>query len=182
MTTSAASIPRELIEKSVLHLHAAAQTILPISQSLSSHLASRLLATADENDVNLPKSYIETRVCQRCGTIYLPGVTCSVRTVQSRRQKRMKKGLTWVIYECVACRKQYRTESEVPADALLNLGTSSLAQRTEQKKLDISTSTLSQVRKKRKRDRLQGLKSAIEKSKAEKATVQLDLIDLMKVD
>ena len=35
---------------------------------------------------------------------------------------------------------------------------------------------------KRKRDRIQGLKKAIEKSKEEKPDLQLSLLDLMKVD
>src|SRR5271154_1330609 len=175
MANFAGCIPKDLIEKSVLHLHTAAQSLLPLSQSISSHLASSLIAAADENDLNLPKSYIETRVCQRCGTLYLPGVTCAVRTAKSRRQKRKGKGFTWVIYECKACKRQYKTETEVSIKTSLGVRTTPV-QRVEEKKLEIPKST-SEVRKKRKRDRLQGLKSAIEKSKAEKTTAQLDLLD-----
>ena len=181
MNLPAASIQKDLIEKSVLHLHTAAQTIFSISQPLSSHLVSNLLATADENDVNLPKSYIDTRVCQRCGTIFLPGVTCTTRTVQSRRQKRTKKDSTWVIYECKACKKQFKTETEIPTIKSLDVGKPAPAQRLEKEPQSTSATTPSRVAKKRRRERLQGLKSAIEKSKAEK-NVQLDLLDLMKVD
>jgi RNase P subunit RPR2 len=181
MANFAECIPKDLIEKSILHLHAGAQSLLPLSQSISSHLTSSLIAAADENDLNLPKSYIETRVCQRCGTLYLPGVTCVVRTTQSRRQKRKGKGFTWVIYECKACKKQYKTEIEVSMKTSLDVRTTLLAQGVEEKKLEIPKSA-SEVRKRRKRDRLLGLQSAIEKSKAEKTTAQLDLLDLMKVD
>ena len=181
MTIPTASIQKDLIEKSVLHLHAAAQTILSISQPLSSHLISRLLATAEENDVNLPESYIDNRVCQRCGTIFLPGVTCTTRTVQSRRQKRMKKDSTWVIYECKVCKKQFKTETEIPTIKLVDVGKPVSTQRLEEEPQCTSSNTPNRVGKRKRRERLQGLKSAIEKSKAEKI-VQLDLLDLMKVD
>lgn len=180
MTIPVASIHKDLIEKSVLHLHTAAQTILSISQPLSSHLVSNLLATADENDINLPKPYIDTRVCQRCGTIFLPGVTCTIRTVQSRRHKRAKKDLTWVIYECKACKKQFKTETEIPTIKSIDVGKPVSAQRLEEEPQRASTTTPRPVGKRKRRGRLQGLRSAIEKSKAEKA-VQLDLLDLMKV-
>ena len=182
MTSLATSVPKDLAEKSVLHLHAVAHAVLPISQSLSSYLASSLLATASENEVNLPKPYIDSRICQRCGTIYLPGVTCSVITVQSRRQKRKEKGLTWVIYRCKACKMQYRTEIEIPKATSLDVRKPMSIGKTEEKQADITPASASQVRKRRKRERLQGLKSAVEKSKAERTTVQLDLIDLMKID
>lgn len=181
MAIPAASIPKDLVEKTVLHLQTAAQTILSISQPLSSHLVSKLLATADGNDVSLPKSYIDTRVCQRCGTIFLPGVTCTIRTIQSRRQKRTKTDSTWVIYECKACKKQFKTETEIPTIKSIDVGKTVSAQQLEEEPQCTSTTTQRRVGKRRRRERLQGLKSAIEKSRAEN-TIQLDLLDLMKVD
>jgi hypothetical protein len=103
-------------------------------------------------------------------------------TVQSRRQRRKEKGLAWVIYQCKACKKQYRTEIEIPKSTSLDVRESVSIEKKEEKQADITTASATQVRKRRKRDRLQGLKSAVEKSKAERTTIQLDLIDLMKID
>ena len=179
MASSAPSVV-DLGQKSILYLHAAAQTLLPISQSLSSHLGSNLLSAANDNDVNIPKSFLETRICQHCGSLYLPGVSCTVRTIQSRRQKRKAKHLAWLIYECTVCWNRFRTETEIqktkPEDGPQSLP-STVGQRVELPKVSSAG-----TEKNRKRERLRGLKSAIEKTKAEKSVVKLDLLDLMKVD
>ena len=157
--------------RTLLHLHMAAHTILTQSRALSSHLASRLLSCADENDVNLPKSFIDTRLCQRCGTPYLPGITSTVRTIQSRRQKRKARQLTWVVYHCNVCNGNFKTEVDAtPQEDTREAGSSSTS---IQKPETIATSS------NRKRKRLQGLKKEIERSK-EKRGVELDLLDLMK--
>jgi len=170
----------DLVESSLLHLDAAAHSVLPASRSLSSHLVSNLYARAEEKDKKLPKSYLDTRVCQRCGNIYIPGVSCIVRTIQSRRQKRKEKGMTWVIYECKACNKHFRIETQLPTVG--SSGIHHLTDRQQGKKLDQIIATSNQLGKKRKRERLQGLKNAIEKSRAEKAKpFELDLLDLMKI-
>ena len=169
----------DLAQKSILHLHAAAQTTLSISPSLSAHLGNHLLAIADENDVNLPKSYIETRFCQRCGSLYIPGVTCFIRMAQSRRQKRKAKDFSWVIYNCEVCKKEFRIEVQQPiarervSEPVPFVGT------TEGR---IKTETPANAGRKRRRERLQGLKGAIEKAKAEKTQTSFGLLDLMKVD
>jgi RNase P subunit RPR2 len=179
MTSRSVSAPPDVIEKSILHLHAAAYSLLPTSQPLSSHLTSHLLLTAAENDINLPQSYVDTRLCQRCGTIYIPGVTCTVRSDQSRRQKRKAKHLAWVVYECKICQCTFRTEVDVPQTLKRNQPSESSTTRGANRVIP----TLPQGRAaKRKRERTEGLKSAIEKSKANKATTQLDLKDLMRVD
>jgi len=179
MTSRSVAVPPDVIEKSILHLHAAAHSLLPISQPLSSHLTSNLLLTAAENDINLPQSYVDTRLCQRCGTIYIPGVTCTVRSDQSRRQKRKAKHLAWVVYECKICQCTFRTEVDVPQTLKGNQPSESSITRGANRVIP----ALPQGRAaKRKRERTQGLKSAIEKSKADKATTQLDLKDLMRVD
>lgn len=169
------SVPPDLTEKSLRHLYVAAQTILPMAQPISSHLGSRFLASATEYDSNLPKAFADTRLCQRCGTIYMPGLTCTVRTSQSRRQKRKAKERVWLTYECNICKKQFKTETVIPV-ANNHIVTS--APNVEGRGPDISTTAL----RKRKREKLQGLKSAIEKSKAKTSTVELDLLDLMRVD
>jgi RNase P subunit RPR2 len=173
-------------QRSLLHLHTASQMLLPQSQSVSSHLASALLSTALENDINLPKAYIESRFCQRCGTAYVPGMTCRVRSVQSRRQKRTRKDWWWVVHECKLCGGTFRTEVEVPRrrpptkleEPKPEERKEVKGERTEKeaKKDDI------QIRagKRRKRERLHGLRNAIEKSKAERTNSTLSLLDLMK--
>ena len=180
MTTSSVTVPDDL---NILHLHTAAYALLPVSQSLSSHLGSNLLATAIENDINLPESYTDTRLCPRCGTLYLPGVTCTVRTGQSRRQKRTAKHSTWVIYDCAVCKKSFRLEAQVPQGNPNKISPPLISKQggKEQKaveRIDVSNKT----GKRRKRDRLHGLRNAIEKAKTEKPGTELNLQDLMKVD
>jgi RNase P subunit RPR2 len=183
----------DLAQKSILHLHAAAQSLLPVSQAVSSHLGSRVLFDATENDINLPQTYVETRLCQRCGTIYVPGVTCVVRNIQSRRQRRKARNLTWVVYECKVCSGTFRTEVDVPLRKAKAQDHPPHSERMEVQRKEGNTQrkeanktveppVLESRSSKRKRGRIQGLKSAIEKSKAEKSTRQLTLADLMKVD
>jgi RNase P subunit RPR2 len=184
-TSSSADLTQKSIlhlhaEKSILHLHAAAHSLLLQSLPLSSHLASRLLVAAAENDVNLPQAYVETRLCQRCGTLYMPGVTCTVRSVQSRRQKRKARNLTWVVYDCKVCKGTFKTEVDLP-HAETQRQRAEVQLPIEEKKSDVHVVSQGRAAK-RKRERMQGLKSAIEKSKAEKTTLQLDLQDLMRVD
>jgi RNase P subunit RPR2 len=167
----------ELQHKTILHLHNASLTILPQSQSLSSHLASTLLDTADEADINLPKSYVDSQLCQRCGTTFVPGITCKIRTSQSRRQKKRAKSLFWVVYHCMACNKEFRTEIEIPkveSRGIPKVENTGIVLGKEEKGVVKGG--------KRKREKLQGLKNAIEKRNAEKSTTRLDLMDLMKVD
>jgi RNase P subunit RPR2 len=166
----------ELTQKTILHLHAAAYSLLPTSQQLSSHLACSLISTAIENDINLPQSYVDTRLCQRCGTIYRLGETCTVRTLQSRRQRRKAQSMTWLVYDCKVCKGTFRTEVSVPL-ASKNIGRPEMTQ-SEAPKLVAQSGRAAR----RKRERIQGLKAAIEKSKAEKSMTQLDLQDLMRVD
>lgn len=179
MNTSQNSYGPDVAQKTILHLHVAAQTVLPISQSLSAHLGDNLLATAHDNGVNLPKSYIDSRVCQRCGSLYIPGVTCLVRTAQSRRQRRRAKDFTWIIYKCKICRKEFRTEIEYPVVRPHSSKTNTslgIVQR------EAKSEAPGPAEKKRKRERLQGLKNAIEKAKAQKTEAGFDLLDLMKVE
>lgn len=174
-TPSADPTPRTL-----LHLHAAAQFLFPQSRAISSHLVNSLLTSAEENEVNLPKVFIETRFCQRCGTPYLPGFTCTVRNGQSRRQKRKARNFSWVVYKCNVCNGEFRTEAETDqAEARIGLGGVRPRPPPVEK---ASTLNPAPTSSKRKRDRMQGLKKAIEKSKEEKPDLQLSLLDLMKVD
>jgi len=183
MTTSSITVPDDLNEKALLHLHTAAYSLLPVSQSLSSHLGSGLLATAVENDVNLPESYTDTRLCPRCGTLYLPGVTCTVRTGQSRRQKRAAKHSTWVIYDCTMCKKSFRLEVKVPEGNPNKISQPLISKQDEKERKAVEkTDTNNKPGKRRNRDRLHGLRHAIEKAKTEKPISELDLRDLMKVD
>ena len=181
--SATSTVPPDLTQKSLLHLHTAAQTVIALNPPLSSHLGSRLLSTADENDVNLPPSYIDTRFCQRCGTINVPGVTCLTRCVQSRRQKRKAKGFMWVVYECKVCNGTFRTEVENSVSSAVPLnrdgGVSQEPKGSSREGITGEESTGSNTRKRRKREKLQGLIGAIQKSKAEK-TPQLGLQDLMK--
>jgi hypothetical protein len=90
------------------------------------------------------------------------------------------------VYECKLCAGTFRTEVEVPRrrpptkleEPKREERTELKGARTEQesKKDDV------QVRagKRRKRERLHGLRNAIEKSKAEKSNSTLSLLDLMK--
>jgi RNase P subunit RPR2 len=175
MTVSSA----ELTQKSILHLQAAAETFLPTIQPLSSHLWQTLLATADDNDLKLPTSYIDTHVCQRCGIMYIPGVTCHVQTNQSRRQRRKAKTFVWLSYRCLICSETFKTEVESPGKQPAapgkdeNVGVGAVK---------VDEDIAGKVKKRRKRDKLQGLRSAIEKSKIEKTEIKLNLQDLMKVD
>jgi RNase P subunit RPR2 len=171
-------VPPDLSQKSLIHLHKAAQTILPVNQSLSSHLGSHLLSTAHEADINLPQSYIETRFCRRCGTLYVPGVTCLTRCSQSRRQKRKAKGFMWVVCECKVCNGQFRTEVEnsTPTAVPIKRDSEIEAKSVTRKEEDTPGDN---TRKRRKRETLKGLIGAIEKSKAEKIP-ELGLQDLMK--
>lgn len=181
------SSPREsddLNEKTLHHLQAAAYTFLPVSQSLSSHLGSSLLSSAVDNDINLPTSYTDTRLCPQCGTLYLPGVTCTVRTVQSRRQKRTSKRATWLIYDCAVCEKSFRMEATVPQGRpSIFTQPHSVTQVNPAEKTIDKADISDKAGKRRKRGRLHGLRDAIEKAKVEKeSAAQLDLHDLMKVD
>ena len=183
MTTSSVTVPDDLNEKSILHLHTAAYALLPVSQSLSSHLGSNLLATAIENDINLPESYTDTRLCPRCGTLYLPGVTCTVRTGQSRRQKRIAKHSTWVIYDCAVCKKSFRLEAQFPKGNPNKISPPLISKLGEKEQKAVErTDVNNKTGKRRKRDRLLGLRNAIEKAKTEKPATELNLQDLMKVD
>jgi RNase P subunit RPR2 len=167
----------DVTHKSILHLQSAAESFIPTIQSLSSHLWSTLLSAADGNDLRLPPSYIDTHVCQRCGTMYIPGVTCHVTVNQSRRQKRKAKDLAWLVYECLVCSNEYKNEVELakPQSRIAGVAEASQSPRAEE-------DNMAKSKKRRKRDKFQGLRSEIEKSKAAKATVKLDLQDLMKVD
>jgi len=177
------TVDNDLAQKSLLHLHAAANAVLPLSQSISSHLASTLLSSAQDNEVNLPQSYVESRICQSCGSLFLPGVNSRVRLVQSRRQKRKAKSMAWVIYECKVCEKRFKNEVEVSKP-------NKSAPVKEEK--EIKFAEVLQVErkeegtlKKRKRKGVQGLKMAIEKRKEEeerKTVKALGLTDLMKTD
>ena len=83
-----------------------------------------------------------------------------------------------MVYECKLCAGTFRTEVEVLEEPKREERTELKGSRTEQeaKKDDV------QVRagKRRKRERLHGLRNAIEKSKAEKSNSTLSLLDLMK--
>ena len=183
MTTSPAPNLNDLNERSLLHLYMAAYTLLPVSQPLSSHLGRHLLRTAFDHDVNLPESLTDTRLCSRCGTLYLPGVTCTVQTVQSRRQKRTAKQSTWVIYDCGVCKKSFRLEATDPKGTPNKISQPLLSQPDDKElKAAERTDVKNKTGRRRKRDRLHGLRNAIEKSVAEKLVTQLDLQDLMKVD
>lgn len=184
MPTSSNPLSDDLNEKSLLHLHTAAYTLLPASRSLSSYLGSNLLAAAVDNDINLPTSYTDTRLCPRCGTLYLPGVTCTVRTAQSRRQKRTSKRSTWVIYDCAVCKKSFRMQAKIPEGCPHMITEPSIVIREKSKENTIEKTDINdKAGKKRRRGRLHGLRDAIEKAKTEKESViRLDLQDLMKVD
>jgi RNase P subunit RPR2 len=177
------SASKTLRENSLLHLHAAAQTLLPVNQALSSHLGTKLLDFALEEDVTLPPSFLETKVCQRCGTLYLPGVTCLVRTRRSRRQKRKVLRTGWVSYECLVCRHDSRIEVELP---LSKKETTTIEPIVLVEKLELKEKVVERKEdtagKRKKRNKLEGLRKAVEKSKAEKTTVSFNLMDLMKVD
>lgn len=175
------SLPVDPTQKTLLHLHAAAQSVLPQSRALSSHLTSHLLSNADENDVNLPQTYIETRFCQKCATAYIPGITCIVRNVQSRRQKRKARNFTWIVYECNVCHGKFRTEVDVGHQPSRSSTAAAKVKLGNTVESPPPTKTASSAKKK-KRERMQGLKKAIEKSKEGKANLQLSLLDLMKVD
>lgn len=185
MITSS-STPPDPTTQTLIHLHTASHTLLSNSQPISSHLGATLLSTAFENEINLPKSYIESRFCQRCGTAYVPGVTCRVRNVQSRRQKRIKKDWWWVVYECKLCEGTCRTEVEVLRRKPPARDEVQERQRTERKSGQIDKAELKkegpQVRvgKRRRKEKLSGLRDAIEKSKADKSSSTLSLLDLMK--
>src|ERR1700730_13891277 len=101
MTVSATTA--DAVQQSLVHLHTASLSLVPQSQSVSSFLVSKLLSTVAEKEITLAESYIESRFCQRCGTAYVAGVTCHVRSAQSRRQRRMRKDWWWVTYECKLC-------------------------------------------------------------------------------
>src|SRR5277367_595928 len=176
MTTSSIPIPDDLNEKSLLHLHTAAYLLLPVSQSLSSHLGSNLLATAIDNDINLPESYTNTRLCPRCGTLYLPGVTCTVRTDQSRRQKRTAKHSTWLIYDCAVCKNSFRLEAKIPEGNPSMISQPWLSKQDDKERKAIERADVNNKSgKRRKRDRFHGLRNAIEKAKTEKPVTELDL-------
>jgi RNase P subunit RPR2 len=177
----AASDSKNLSDKTLLHLHAAAQTLLPINQALSSHLGTKLLNSALENDVTLPTSFLETKVCQRCGTLYLPGVTCQVRIRRSRRQKRKVLRTGWMSYDCMVCRYESKMEVELPklqkemtTETVVLVEKLELGKVVEKKGINAGT--------RKKRNKLEGLRKAVEKSKAEKTSVSFNLMDLMKVD
>jgi len=175
-------VPDGLNEKTLIHLHKAAYALLPVSQSVSSHLGFKLLDTASDNDVNLPDFYTDTRLCQRCGTLYLPGVTAKVRTAQSRRQKRTAKQSAWVIYNCAVCEHNFTLQVNWP-DGTPNRVVQSSTSRLEDKgqgPLE-STNVVNESGKKRKRNRLHSLRDAIAKSHREDAGNELGLRDLMKV-
>ena len=177
------STPIDVAQKSLLHLHAAAQALLPLSTAVSSALFSQLLAGATENDITLPQSYLDTRVCQRCGILYIPGGTCIIRNVQSRRQKRKAKELTWLVYECNVCHATYRAEAVVPRTTPQVIEQApALLKSISPENAAISKVEKGRTGKARKRDRLQGLKTAVEKSKTERASQGFSLQDLMKVD
>jgi RNase P subunit RPR2 len=181
MTTSSGA-PPDPTPQTLVHLHTASQTLLPSSQALSSYLGASLLSTATENEINLPKSYVESRFCQRCGTAYVPGVTCRVRSTQSRRQKRIKSDWWWVVYECNLCEGTFRTEVEVPRRKPPARDNVQRRQRIQPQSGSIGQKEDTQVRggKRRKKEKLNGLRDAIEKSKANKSSSTLSLLDLMK--
>lgn len=184
MPTPSNLLSDDLNEKTLLHLHTAAYTLLHASQSLSSYLGSNLLTAALDNDINLPTSYTDTRLCPRCGTLYLPGVTCTVRTAQSRRQKRTSKPSTWVIYDCTVCKKSFRMQAKLPEGRSHMITQPSIAVRDKLEEKTIEKTDINdKAGKKRRRGRLHGLRDAIDKAKTEKESViRLDLQDLMKVD
>jgi RNase P subunit RPR2 len=160
-------------QKTLLHLHTAAQTVLPQSRALASHLASRLLSCADDSEINLPQTYIETRFCQKCGSAFLPGITCVVRNIQSRRQRHKARNLTWLVYECNVCGGKFRTEIET--------GQTSRSKESVTPAQPVAAKSISTANR-RKRERMQGLKKAIDKSREEKTDQRLGLLDLMKLD
>lgn len=179
----ASSASKPLRENSLLHLHAAAQTLLPVNQALSSHLGTKLLDLALEEDVTLPPSFLETKVCQRCGTLYLPGVTCQVRTRRSRRQRRKVLRTGWVSYACLVCRNESKIEVELPKSQkeTTTVEPVALVEKLELRAKVIERKGNSAATRK-KRSKLEGLRKAVEKSKAEKTTASFSLKDLMKVD
>jgi RNase P subunit RPR2 len=166
--------PPDPTQRTILHLHSAAHTLLTRCPAVASHLTRDMLSCAYDNDVNLPKSFIDTRCCQRCGTAYLPGITSSVRTRQSRRQTRKAKGLVWVVYRCNVCNSNFKTEVENPLQPA--------RKQAEFKSVASAVTTPQAAKSRKKRERLKGLKKEIEKSRAERTRPQLDLFDLMKVD
>jgi len=181
----APTVPTDLTEKSILHLHAASQTLLPINQPLSSHMATKLLEAAIDNDINLPESFLTTRVCQRCGTLCVPGVTCTVRARRSRRQKRRALGKVWLVYECLVCK--YVSKSEVEGPVVKKEGGAeipSLREKTELRTGNGKGSDVGVERQggKKRRSKLEGLRSAVEKARTARTAASFDLMDLMKLE
>jgi RNase P subunit RPR2 len=173
----ASSTSEPFCKNSLLHLYAAAQTLLPVNQALSSRLGTKLLDLVLEEDITLPSSFLETKVCQRCGTLYLPGVTCQVRTRRSRRQRRKVLQTGWVSYECLVCRYVSKIEVELPKfqkETTIEPVVLEEAKVVERKASSATT--------RKKVIKLEGLRKAVEKSQASKTTVSFNLMDLMKVD
>ena len=90
------------------------------------------------------------------------------------------------MYECKLCDGTFRTEVEVPRRKPLARDEVNQRQRAERKFGQIDKAELKKedppVRggKRRKREKLSGLRDAIEKSKADKSSSTLSLLDLMK--
>jgi len=91
----------------------------------------------------------------------------------------------WVVYECLVCKYVSKSEVESPVAKKEGAGEiPSLHEKMELRTGNVKGSDVGVERQeeKKRRRKLEGLRTAVEKSRTGKVTASFDLMDLMKLD
>ena len=72
----------------------------PLNPLSSTHFQN-FVNFCHEKSINLPENFVKTRQCFHCGSLYIPGLTVSIRVTFKRRKSTPRRRL--LAYKCLRC-------------------------------------------------------------------------------
>ncbi|CUM51600.1 unnamed protein product [Debaryomyces tyrocola] len=137
--------------------------------------------------INLPANYMEDTFCDKCESIYIPGITVSIRIIYNRKRRSAVNRRRLLRYTCLECDHRSDRELEIPTSKqstpIPNIGDTEGNDKTKPEEFKATwpkadTSKSKQRLKKRKQNNLSNL-LALKKKEKENESKQFNSLSLM---